>query len=292
MKMRIPLFIILLFITVSGFSFHASNIKDGGAKTDFILATINIRYPTKKDSVNYWEYRKKQMIDFVNDANLDIVCFQEVSLSQLNYLEESLTDYSFAGNKIRKVKGEGYKPILYRKKVFTCLDEGTFWLSETPDSVGSKGWDGKHSRRATWAKLKSRKTGKSFCVVNTHLDNVGKVARQKGMELIKRRLKSTSDSIPVVLCGDMNCSSSSTTYRSALNDEFMMNDAYQVAKVRKGVSYSFHRFGKNPVEKRGMIDFIFVTNQFEVKYIYIPKEEKRNGSYLTDHCPVVTNLCF
>ena len=290
--MRIPLSIILLFITVSGFTFQTRDVKDGGAKTDFFLATINIRYPTKKDGVNYWGNRKKQMINFVNKENLDIICFQEVSLSQLKYLEESLTDYSFAGNKIRKVKGEGYKPILYKKKDFTYLDEGSFWLSEIPDSVGSKGWDAKHPRRATWVKLKCKKSGKTFCVVNTHLDNVGKVARQKGMELIKHRLKSTSDEIPVVLCGDMNSSSSSTTYRSALNDVFMMNDAYQVAKVRKGVNYSFHRFGKLPIDKRGMIDFIFITDQFEVKEIDIPKEEKRDGSYLTDHCPVVAHLCF
>lgn len=288
--MRIRLFVILLSCLITMPLFPS--VLDGGVKTDFFLATINIRYPTKKDGVNYWGNRKKQMIDFVNKEKLDVVCFQEVSISQLNDLEKSLTDYGFAGKKTRKVKGEGYKPILYRKKVFTCLDEGSFWLSETPDSVGSKGWDAKHPRRASWVKLKCKKSGKTFCVVNTHLDNVGKIARQKGMELIKNRLKSTSDSIPVVLCGDMNCSSTSTAYCSALNDEFMMNDAYQIAKVRKGVSYSFHRFGKNPIEKRGMIDFIFVTNQFEVKEIDIPKEEKKNGFYLTDHCPVVASLCF
>ena len=290
MNMRIRLLVILLLCLFS--MPILPDVIDGGTKTDVILATINIRVPMKKDGVNHWKNRKKQMTDFVNIENLDIVCFQEVSLSQLNYLEESLTDYSFAGNKIRKVKGEGYKPILYRKNFFTCLDEGTFWLSETPDSVGSKGWDGKHPRRATWVKLKCKKNGKAFCVVNTHLDNVGKIARQKGMELIKHRLKPTSNSIPVVLCGDMNFASISTAYYSALNDEFLMYDAYQVAKVRKGVRYSFHRFGKKPIEKRGMIDFIFVTNQFEVKEIDIPKEEEQNGSYLTDHCPVVANLCF
>lgn len=286
------LFVILLFCLCTAPVFPDGLGGETKNKTDFILATINIRVPMDKDSVNRWDNRKKQMIDFVNKENLDIVCFQEVSLSQLNYLEESLTDYSFAGNAIRKVKGEGYKPVLYRKKDFICLDEGTFWLSETPDSIGSKGWDGKHPHRATWVILKCTKSDKTFCVVNTHLDNAGKVARQKGMELIKHRLKPTSDSIPVILCGDMNCSSTSSVYFSALNDEFMMYDAYQIAKERKGVRYSFHRFGNLSIEKRGMIDFIFVTNQFEVKEIYIPKEEKHNGSYLTDHCPVVANLYF
>ena len=137
-----------------------------------------------------------------------------------------------------------------------------------------------------------KKSNRTFCVVNTHLDHVGFVARQKGMELIKHRLKSTSNSIPVVLCGDMNFSSTSSAYYCALNDEFMMYDAYQVAKVRKGVTYSFHGFGNRPIEKRRMIDFVFITNQLEVKEIEIPKEEKMNGSFLTDHCPIIVKISF
>lgn len=287
--MRIRLFIIFLLFLFT-VPIIPEVMKDGGAKTDIILATINIRYPTKKDGVNYWENRKKRMIDFVKDENLDIVCFQEVHSEQLAFLKRSLRGYGLVGNEIETVKGDGYKPIFYRRKFFKCLDKGTFWLSETPDSVGSKGWDGKHPRRTTWVILKHKKSGKTFCVINTHLDNAGKVAKQKGMELIKQRFKPTSDSIPIVLCGDMNFKSESTAYYSALNDEFLMYDAYRVAKVKKGVGYSFHRFGELPIEKRGMIDFIFVTNQFEVKQINIPKEEKKDGSYLSDHCPVVADL--
>ena len=288
--MRIRLFVILLLVMVSDFGIQATNLKDVGANKGFTLATINIRVPMANDSVNHWDNRKGQVADFVNEKELDIICFQEVHSTQLRYLKKSLADYNIVGNELKKERGEGYLPIFYRKEDFTCIDKGTFWLSETPDSAGSKGWDGKHPRRATWVILKCKKNGKSFCVVNTHLDNVGEVANRKGMELIKHRMKVMSDTIPVVLCGDMNFSSVSLSYFSALNDDFMMYDAYQVAKARKGVSYTFHRFGKNPVEKRGMIDFIFVTNQFQVKEIEIPKEEKKNGSYLTDHCPVVAKL--
>jgi len=34
------------------------------------------------------------------------------------------------------------------------LRDGTFWLSETPEKVGSKGWDAALPRIMTWVKLK------------------------------------------------------------------------------------------------------------------------------------------
>ena len=48
---------------------------------------------------------------------------------------------------------------------------------------------------------------------------------------------------------------------------------YQIAKQRKGVIYTHHAFGEiQPVERRNMIDYIFVTNQIEVDDIDIPQE--------------------
>lgn len=281
-----------LFVAFAILLFNTNACTQGNSCYPCSIASINIRISNKKDIFNHWNNRKEQLTEYIRSEALDIVSLQEVSTGQLIYLISILEEYGVAGNNPKVVTGEEYLPILYRKKDFVCLDEGTFWLSETPDSIGSRGWDGKHPRRVTWAKLMCKKSNRTFCVVNTHLDHVGFVARQKGMELIKHRLKSTSNSIPVVLCGDMNFSSTSSAYYCALNDEFMMYDAYQVAKVRKGVTYSFHGFGNRPIEKRRMIDFVFITNQLEVKEIEIPKEEKMNGSFLTDHCPIIVKISF
>lgn len=259
----------------------------------FQFATINIRVSTKKDSANYWGNRKEQMRMFVCDEGLDIACMQEVSINQLKYLAKVLSEYNLIGDSPKVVKGEEYLPIFYKKTDFVCVDNGTFWLSEYPDSLGSKGWDGKHTRRATWAKFKSIQNDRSFCVVNTHLDHVGKVARLEGIKLIKRRMKTIAEKMPILLCGDMNFSAITQSYYSVLNDDFLMYNAYQIAKTRKGVNYSHHAFGKVfPEEKRSMIDYIFVTKEVEVKDINIPKEEKKDGVYLTDHCPVIATICL
>ena len=257
------------------------------------IATINIRVPNKNDSLNQWNNRKEQMTDFIRDEKLDVICMQEVSVDQLKYLNSVLQEYDLIGDSPLVVKGEEYLPVFFKKECFICLDQGTFWLSETPDSAGSKGWDGKYARRATWVKLKCNNSSRYIFIVNTHLDHVGRIARQKGMDLIKERVKSLSEGLPVILCGDMNCTSTSPAYYIALNNEFLMYDAYHIAKARKGETYSYHGFGKQlPVEKRDMIDFVFVTSQLEVKEIDIPKEETLKGVYLTDHCPVIATICF
>ena len=85
----------------------------------------------------------------------------------------------------------------------------------------------------------------------------------------------------------MNCSAISQPYYIALNDYFLMYDAYHVANNRKGVTYSYHGFGNRPLNKREICDFIFVTKDVNVTGIDIIKEQKVNGIYMTDHCPIV-----
>ena len=79
--------------------------------------------------------------------------------------------------------------IFYNKKTVKLIKWGTYWLSETPDKP-SMGWDAACKRTATWALMQHKASGKKFYYVNTHLDHVGKEARQKGLELIVERIAS------------------------------------------------------------------------------------------------------
>ena len=280
------------FLFYSTFLFCLSLYGRNITSTSIIVATINVRVPTTSDSLNHWNNRKELVSTFVQQHQYDVVCMQEVSAGQLKYLSKELVEYDYVGNENKIVGGEEYLPIFFRKDFFSCVEKGTFWLSDTPDVPGSKGWGGRHVRRATWIKLKCLKDGSVFCVINTHLDHVSIEANQRGMELIKHRMKNIAAEVPLVLCGDMNCVTTSKTYYEALNNEFLMYDAYQVAKQRMGVFYSYHAFGKTEVSRRSMIDFIFVTNQFDVLKVDIPKEYQSKGVYLTDHCPVIATLGY
>lgn len=275
------------FWILGGILFFFLSVSAQSDKELISIATINVRVTNVRDSLNHWDNRKQQILDFIAQDSLDIVCMQEPTSAQLRFFLKSLTKYRCVGNKPQNVAGEEFVPIFYNIRDFDCLNSGTFWLSETPDSASTKGWDGKNVRRATWAIIKSKRNGSSLCVVNTHLDHKGEEARIQGMRLIKERFKQIANELPILICGDINCSAISQPYFIALNDYFLMYDAYHVANNRKGVTYSYHGFGNRPLNKREICDFIFVTKDVKVTGIDIIKEQKINGIYMTDHCPIV-----
>jgi len=256
--------------------------------TELTVATINIRIDTKKDSLNPWVQRKQRLFDFVSQQHLDVIGLQEVYPRALKDIHKGLPGYAIVRRENKEKRADA--PILYRKSAYKKIAQGTFWLSEFPDSVGYIGWDGRHPRFVNWAVLKSSRTGKAFCVANTHLDNAGRQAREEGIKLLKERLALLANQYPIILMGDMNSSETdSTVYQPALHNNFELYDTYSTAKQREGVDYSFHGFGKRKMDKRKRVDFIFVSDSIDVNTFNIPQEHQQ-GVYLSDHCPVISNI--
>ena len=75
---------------------------------------------------------------------------------------------------------------------------GTFWLSETPEVVGSVGWDAALPRIATWLRLREWDTDREVLWLNTHFDHVGGRAGDAPRFLAKGRyLFQDADDRPV-----------------------------------------------------------------------------------------------
>ncbi|WP_033148262.1 endonuclease/exonuclease/phosphatase family protein [Prevotella sp. P6B1] len=257
--------------------------------TELTIATINIRVDSKKDSLNRWGQRKLHLFDFIKQQHLDVIGLQEVYPRAMKDIHKGLSGYAIVRRENKEKRADA--PIFYRRSVYTKISQGTFWLSEFPDSAGFIGWDGRHPRFVNWAVLRNRATGKTFCVANTHLDNTGKQAREEGIKLLKERLASLATQYPIILMGDMNSSEAdSAVYQPALHNNFELHDTYYMAKQREGVDYSFHGFGKRAMAKRKRVDFIFVSDSIDVNTFNIPQETKQQGVYLSDHCPVISNI--
>jgi endonuclease/exonuclease/phosphatase family metal-dependent hydrolase len=172
------------------------------------VCTFNIRLsPGDKGTPNNWAHRKDAVLKFLRGANLDIFGLQEVCPDQAKQIDEAFPDYAKFGehrNADRK-SGEA-SSIYYRKSRFELVKGGTFWLSETPDVPGKKGWGAMCPRVCSWAYLKDRKTGRGFCFANTHTDHYSALARKEGMLLIINRMKEFAPAgTPIVFTGDHNC---------------------------------------------------------------------------------------
>ena len=103
------------------------------------VISYNIRYNNPNDGKDIWENRRSSVVDFIKNKNPDFLGLQEVTLSQLTYLNTNLTEYSYVGvgREDGKTKGE-YSPIYYKKSLFELLKTETFWLSKTPGSISSR----------------------------------------------------------------------------------------------------------------------------------------------------------
>lgn len=63
----------------------------------------------------------------------------------------------------------------------------------------------------------------------------------------------------------------------------------KTAAVTYGPSWSFHDFGRLPVEERVLLDYVFVTKGAKIdRYRVI--QDKPENSYLSDHCPILVEL--
>lgn len=275
-KIRIPLLFFLLFLCMHTFAFTVK------------VCSFNIRYDSGIDGINSWENRKSLLINFLNNEKIDIICLQEVLHHQYNYFTQKLVDYQAVGvgRNDGKTKGE-YVPIFIKKKKFEIVEKGTFWLSENPSVIGSKGWDADQPRIVTWVLIKVRKSGKTFLVANTHFDNIGKIARLESANLIGQWVN--SQPFPVILTGDFNEGPQSRAYSTIVNQHHIW-DCNKIARSLSGVGYTFHSFNHLHQKQRDRIDYVFVKNVKKVKRVEIPREEAINGIFLSDHNPILTIL--
>ena len=176
------------------------------------VGTYNIRlsgssrWLADRGTPNTWESRKADLVALVRRLDLDVFGLQEVCPDQAAYLRENLPGYTFVGEhrEADRKSGEA-SPVCYRTSRFDALKAGTFWLSETPDVPGLKGWGAACPRVCSYLVLRDRTTGRRFCFANTHTDHISAEAREKGMLLIIERMKEFGAGCPIVFTGDHNC---------------------------------------------------------------------------------------
>lgn len=231
-----------------------------------------------------WYFRAPVFLRAIQDVKPDIIGFQEIRKPQERYLNEHLTGYILRHAYRSDNRRKESMTIAYRKGLFTEKETGFFWLSDTPEKL-SKDWGSGSYRIANYVVLTDNKTGETFTVINTHLDNVSEEARAKGIKVILEQIKKRGLPRPVLL-GDMNDFPQSAFYREAENGGLL--DAREKAKkVYDGPGPTWHNFGSQGDADR--IDFFFVSPGMEVSE-YAVFDKTYDGVYPSDHYPIVMKI--
>jgi len=256
-----------------------------GSATSLSVMTFNMRYDNPEDGQNNWRFRRERIAGVIKAQEVDVLGTQELLSNQFNDLSGLLTGYQGVGvGRLDGAESGEYCAVFFRKDRFTLLDSGTFWLSETPEVVGSLGWDGACERIATWVVLRDR-DGRELFFIDTPLDHVGQVARDEGVSLLMKRIETLSGGRPVILTGDFNSEPGSSVVAHVQKDG-VLRDAKAIAAQRSGTDWSFSDFGQIPEAERPLLDYIFVSGDIEaVRYEVLP--DIFDGGYVSDHAPVM-----
>ncbi len=259
------------------------------------VMSFNIRYGTAKDGPNAWGHRREQVVDVIRSFAPDLLGCQEVLSFQRDELAAALDGYEVVGVGRDDGLEEGeMTPIFFRLDRFERLDSGHFWLSSTPATVGSKGWDAALPRIATWARLRDRDDAaqSEVLVLNTHFDHRGAQARLESARLVRRMVGDLGRDGRLVLMGDFNAEENSPPYEALFSDSEQGPCIVDTWRAR----------GPRPAEREGTfngfdpaavdgprIDWIGCSHDWNVRLAGIDRTVV-DGRTPSDHWPVTAVL--
>lgn len=248
--------------------------------------SYNIRFDNPADGVNHWPKRSDKVFALIKKYDPVLLGLQEALKSQIDDIVRALPDYKYVGvgRDDGKEKGE-YSPILYKPSKVELLQTGTEWLSEQPNTPGSKSWDAAITRVVTWAWFRDKQTGKTFYYINTHFDHIGKEARKNSAMMIvglTKRLEG-ENKLPVFVTGDFNAQPTEPPYAV-----IMESGTFSDTRPKNSTEGTFCTFSVNG-PACNLIDYIFHTDGFTSTGYQVIKDND-GTHYPSDHLPLMAEL--
>lgn len=262
------------------------------------VMSFNIRYGSAQDGENHWEKRKELVVQTIDAFAPDLLGTQETLGFQKEFLEEQLPQYTSLGVGRDDGGNTGeMTAIFYRTDRFERLDEGHFWLSKSPDVVGSKSWDSSLPRICSWVKLRDRQSDdQPILFVNTHFDHRGPEARKQSARLLREKIDELGQGFACILTGDFNAAPNSEPHRVLFADaepgkpsSVNLTDTFAKTHPQAtGREASFSGFQSNITEGT-RIDWIAVSPQWQIDAATIDRTQY-DGRMPSDHFPITATL--
>jgi len=260
------------------------------------VVSFNIRYGTAADGENHWDRRRSFLIETIQTLKPDLLGTQETLGFQRDFLADKLPDFDHlgVGRDDGKEAGE-MMALYYRRDRFEKLDGGHFWLSETPDQVGSKSWESSLPRMATWVKLRDRSqpTAPKVLFLNTHFDHKSPAARLESAKLIRKKISDLGEGCSIVVTGDFNADQMSPPYKALfekINDQDSpVVDTFRVLHPEQTANEGTFSGFKSEATSGARIDWIGASRDWKVGLSDIDRTAKE-GRTPSDHFPVIAVL--
>lgn len=255
------------------------------------VLTANILLASSAHTGKYiWADRRDLCLKVIQNQDADIICTQEVLRIQHEFLLENMPGHKAFGYEgpFMDAHPDDYhritkNVIYYADSRYELISAGNFWLSETPLIAASKSWDAAVGRHVNWVRLKDKKTGRQFRVINTHFDHKGVQARVQQAKMIAEEAAQYADDFPQLLAGDFNVSAQKKPIKTLVDSGWI--NTYAAIHGPEDPGKTFHKLegpAHNPDKKGNQIDFVFMRGKVDAKDARIIRDHK-NGQYPSDH---------
>ena len=256
-------------------------------KSDKATRVMSFNVRCANDPEGSIKNRSKLVEAVIEQYAPDSFGVQEATGRWMNILESKLGDkYAYVGEP-RDSAGRfsEYSAVFYLKDKYNLIDEGTIWLSETPDVKNTKSFNSACYRIATWAVLENKETGVRYTHMNTHLDHVLESTREGQAGVLLEKLKELQSEGNVIVTGDFNAYPTENVYKRMI--EVTDDVAFTAKNADEGIT--FHNYGKKEDKGQGAIDFIFTSKGVKADTYKIIRNTVK-GMYPSDHYPIVADV--
>ena len=294
-------------------------VEEDRTMDNYLLKVMSFNIQTENGTSVDFALRAEMFRDLLDDRPPDSIGMQEVTVNWLKWMDSVCFNDSYAGVGEGRTPGGEASSIYYRKDKFELVASGTFWLSETPDVVGSSLPNANYPRICTWAHLRDKVTGFEYIHLNTHLDHNGNNSSSDGRALRTSQVRVMLEyiqklpDVPMVLTGDFNQAKTNSsdeiyaifknilgisTFTASTGEKLTGNfsdaraDAtWTVGEDQWASMTKYWQEGTdayNPAKKP--IDYVFYTADDFTAVRYENIHYHRDGIYMSDHLPQYCEL--
>ena len=254
------------------------------------VMAFNVRFASDTGA-NSWPDRRPVVRNLLRAQRPHVIGTQEGLYEQLKDIGEDLpARYDSIGlGRDGGSQGEAMQ-VFYDTQRLEPLEYDHYWLSDTPELIGSQTWGGCCPRMVTWIRFRDLSDGGELYVLNTHLEAFDATARSLSADLILQRAADDFDpALPVVLTGDFNepAVEGRAVYDTLVTDGPFV-DTWEAAQTRSELFGTFH--GYRPLTSGGdRIDWVLTTPYVLTRHVELDTYSRR-GQLPSDHLPVVADL--
>jgi endonuclease/exonuclease/phosphatase family metal-dependent hydrolase len=245
--------------------------------------TFNLRFASTAEP-NSWAVRRPVMRELLRREAPHVIGTQEGIYQQLRDIDSDLgPHYDWIGTGRVGGSHDEAVAIFFDTRRVAPVEHDSFWLSDTPELIGSNTWGAAFPRIVTWVRFRDLRDAREFYVLNTHLDHASQYARMRAARLISERIARFDRALPLVVTGDFNAAAHQNPVYEAMLGAGLV-DTWDTAAERGTLYGTFH--GYQPLTPDGdRIDWILVGPGVTVHRAAV-NTFSVDGQFPSDHLPV------